>query len=191
MLFRSFDTLDLLEGAYALGIVSVKEPRRIVAARHGSPLVIGIGSGEHFLASDVLALLPVTRKYIVLAEGDVADIRPDAITIFDARRQRVERPVSISNAPVDTSDKGGFRHYMLKEIFEQPSAIHATLEGHIRAGTIEDSAFGAGAAQLLDQTQSLKIVACGTSYHAGLIAQHWAEGIAGIPCSVEIGRAHV
>jgi len=191
-----FDTIDMLAGAYALGVISAAEPERIIAARRGSPLVLGVGTGEHFIASDVLALLPVTRKYIILEEGDVADIRRDSIAIYNATRQRVDRPVLTSEASHDVTDKGAYRHYMLKEIFEQPAAIRATLEGKIRDGRVVETAFGDAAAKLLDKVQALKIVACGTSYHAGLIAQYWAESIAGISCSVEIAsefryRRHV
>jgi glucosamine--fructose-6-phosphate aminotransferase (isomerizing) len=191
-----FDTIDMLEGAYALGVISTADPERIIAARRGSPLVIGVGTGEYFIASDVLALLPVTRKYIILEEGDVADIRRDAIAIYNAARQRVDRPVLTSEASQDATDKGAYRHYMLKEIFEQPAAIRATLAGGIRDGRVVETAFGDAAAKLLDKVQALKIVACGTSYHAGLIAQYWAESIAGISCSVEIAsefryRRHV
>ena len=191
-----FDCIGMLEGAYALGVISTAEPERIIAARRGSPLVIGVGTGEHFIASDVLALLPVTRKYIILEEGDVADIRRDAIAIYNADRRRVDRPVLTSAASQDMTDKGGYRHYMLKEIFEQPQAIMDTLAGRIRDGRVAGNAFGDAASKLLDNVQALKIVACGTSYHAGLIAQYWAESIAGIPCSVEIAsefryRRHV
>lgn len=191
-----FNTTGILEGAYAIGAVSTKEPGRLIAARRGSPLVIGVGSGEHFIASDVLALLPVTQKFIFLADGDVADITRDSIVIYNARRARVDRPVTVSKATHDATDKGSYRHYMLKEIFEQPQAIRATLEGRIRDGRVDGAAFGHDAIQLLDKVKALKIVACGTSYHAGLIAQYWAESIAGIPCSVEIAsefryRPHV
>ena len=191
-----FDSIAMLEGAYALGVISTTEPERIIAARRGSPLVIGMGDGEHFIASDVLALAPVTRQYMVLADGDVADVKRDSVTIYNAGRQRVERPVSISEASHDVADKGGYRHYMLKEIFEQPRAIQATLEGRIRDGRVDEAAFGDAAVELFAQVRALRIVACGTSYHAGLIAQHWAEAIAGVPCSVEIAsefryRRHV
>ncbi len=181
-----FDTLKLLEGAYALGIMSTTSPGYMIAARCGSPLVIGIGIGEHFIASDVLALLPVTRRFIFLAEGDVAEITRDKITIYNSQRQIIERPVSISEVVHDVADKAGYRHYMLKEIFEQPKAVAETLRDAIHDGRVDESVFGAGASRIFDTVKGLKIVACGTSYHAGLIARHWAESIAGIPCDVEI-----
>ena len=184
-----FDSVAMLEGAYAVGVIAAIDPSRIIAARRGSPLVIGVGNGENFIASDILALLPVTRNFIILADGDVADIRVDSMTIYNAARQRVERPVSVSEASEDVTDKAGYRHYMLKEIFEQPQAIRATLEGRIRNGRVDETAFGA-AVKLFDSVRSLKIVACGTSYHAGLIAQYWAEAIAGIPCTVEIASEY-
>ncbi|MGH8119389.1 MAG: glutamine--fructose-6-phosphate transaminase (isomerizing) [Gammaproteobacteria bacterium] len=191
-----FNSIAMLEGAYALGVISTAEPGRMIAARRGSPLVIGVGNDEYFIASDVLALSPVTRKYIILADGDVADIQRDSVAIYNAERVRVERPVSITEASHDAADKQGYSHYMLKEIFEQPRAIKATLEGGIRDGRVDETAFGEAAADLFDKVQALKIVACGTSYHAGLIAQQWAEEIAGISCSVEIAsefryRRHV
>ena len=181
-----FDTVNLLEGAYAIGIVSLGQPDRLIAARKGSPLVIGVGIGENFLASDVLALLPVTRQFIFLEEGDVAEITRDSISIYDASRNPVTRNVSTSEMAHDVVDKAGYRHYMLKEIFEQPNAIAETLEGRIINGRVDESIFGHNAAGIFDKIKAVKIVACGTSYHAGLVAHYWAESIAGIPCSVEI-----
>ncbi len=181
-----FNTVDMLKGAYALGVISLAQPDRLIAARHGSPLVIGVGIGEHFIASDVLALLPVTRKFIFLADGDVADIKRGKITIYNSRREPVDRPVSISEVIHDVADKTGYRHYMLKEIFEQPKAIAETLEGRIIDGLVDESVFGNNAGKIFDGVRALKIVACGTSYHAGLIARYWAESIAGIPCDVEV-----
>ena len=181
-----FNTVDMLKGAYALGVISLAQPDRLIAARHGSPLVIGIGIGEHFIASDVLALLPVTRKFIFLADGDVADIKREKITIYNSRREPVERPVAISEVIHDVADKTGYRHYMLKEIFEQPKAIAETLEGRIIDGLVDESVFGNNVGKIFDGVQALKIVACGTSYHAALITRYWAESIAGIPCDVEV-----
>jgi glucosamine--fructose-6-phosphate aminotransferase (isomerizing) len=181
-----FNTVDMVEGAYALGVISLAQPDRLIAARRGSPLVIGIGIGEHFIASDVLALLPVTRKFIFLADGDVAEIKRGEITIYNARREPVERPVSISEVIHDVADKTGYRHYMLKEIFEQPRAIAETLEGRIIDGRVDESIFGNNAGKIFDGVQALKIVACGTSFHAALIARYWAESITGIPCDVEV-----
>lgn len=185
-----FNTLDKLRGAYAIGVISHSEPGRLIAARHGSPLVIGAAIGENFIASDVLALLPLTRKFIFLEDGDVADIRRDKITVYNPERRVVERPVTISDTIHDVSDKAGYRHYMLKEIFEQPRAIIETLAERIYDKHVNESAFGNTATEIFDQVKAVQIVACGTSYHAGLVAHYWAESIAGIPCSVEIASEY-
>ncbi len=190
LLTAVMNTLDILEGAYALGVISRTESGRLIAARRGSPLVIGIGIGEHFIASDVFALLPVTQQFIFLEDGDVADIRRDRITIYDANRRVVKRPTSVSELSSDSVDKAGFRHYMLKEIYDQPTAVVETLEGRIVNGLVDETAFGMDAARIFDSVQALQIVACGTSYHAGLIARYWAEAIAGIPCNVEVASEY-
>jgi len=174
------------DGAYALGVISSEEPDHLVAARLGSPLVIGVGIGEYFIASDVAALLPVTQRFIFLEEGDIADIRRDSLTIFDASGKQVERPVRESELRADSVERGEYRHYMLKEIFEQPRAIADTLEGRIASGRVLEQAFGAGAEKIFDDVQGVHIIACGTSYHAGLIGRYWLESIVGIPCSVEV-----
>lgn len=183
-------TVNLLEGAYALGVISNTEPERLIAARRGSPLVIGVGIGEHFIASDVFALLSVTQTFIFLEDGDIADIQRDKITIYDAEHNIVDRKVSLSELNPEVAEKAGFRHYMLKEIYEQPSAIAETLEGRIVNGDIVEDAFGLDASNVFDSIDALQIVACGTSYHAGLIARYWAESIAGIPCNVEIASEY-
>jgi len=183
-------TINLLEGAYALGVISNTEPERLIAARRGSPLVIGVGIGEHFIASDVFALLSVTQTFIFLEDGDIADIQRDKITIYDAEHNIVDRKVSLSELNPEVTEKAGFRHYMLKEIYEQPSAIAETLEGRIVNGDIVEDAFGLDASNVFDSIDALQIVACGTSYHAGLIARYWAESIAGIPCNVEIASEY-
>ena len=180
------EALKKFEGAYALGIISVKEPGRLIAARSGSPLVIGIGDEGYFIASDVAALLPVTRRFIFLEDGDVADITTDSYKIFDADGKSVERPVIESKLTADASDKGHYRHYMLKEIFEQPNAVTDTLEGRVSRGRVLEEAFGTKAGEIFDKVQGVHIIACGTSYHSGLIAKYWLESIAGIPCSVEV-----
>ena len=178
--------LEALEGAYAFAVVSRREPERLIACRRGSPLVIGVGIGEHFVASDVAALLPVTRQFIFLEDGDIADVRRDRVTIYDLHGRVVERPVQVSELSPEAVERGGYRHFMLKEIHEQPAAVAETLEGrHTDAGVL-DAALGPGAAGLLDAAQRLQIVACGTSYHAGLIARYWAEEYAGLPCEVEV-----
>jgi glucosamine--fructose-6-phosphate aminotransferase (isomerizing) len=179
-------TVSELHGAYALGVVSTHEPGRLIAARRGSPLVLGIGIGEHFIASDVAPLLPVTRRFIFLEEGDVADIRRDQLVIFNAGGERVERVVKESELSLDAVERGEFRHYMLKEIHEQPQAISDTLEGRIAGGRVLEAAFGPNAAAVFDQVKAVKIIACGTSYHAGLVARNWFEGVAGVPCHVEV-----
>ncbi len=179
-------TTDMLEGAYALGVINHSDPDRIVATRSGSPLVIGVGIGEHFIASDVFALLPVTQQFIFLEEGDIADLRRDSLTIYDKNNNVVDRPVRLSELGSDVADKAGFRHYMLKEIFEQPIAITDTLEGRLDQGLIVEDAFGHTASSIFDRVDAISIVACGTSYHAGLVAKYWAEDIAHVPCQVEV-----
>ena len=178
------------EGAYALGVVSVRDPRRLVASRSGSPLVIGIGLGEHFIASDASALLPVTRRFIYLEEGDFADIRPESLVIYDKQGNVVERPVRESDLSADATSKGGYRHFMMKEIHEQPSSLIEVLEGRVIDGRVLDSSFGPGAGDILDQVKQVQIIACGTSYHAGMVARYWLEGLTGIPCNVEVASEY-
>tara|TARA_R110002096_G_scaffold29038_2_gene87657 strand:+ start:430 stop:2214 length:1785 start_codon:yes stop_codon:yes gene_type:complete len=175
-----------LDGAYALGVVTISEPDRIVAARRGSPLVIGLGIGENFIASDVFALLPVTQRFIFLEDGDIADITRESITIYDEHGRIVERPESVSELSPDAAEKSGYRHFMLKEIFDQPRAIAETLEGRIQGGEVPDSIFGPNGTEILDSVEAVTIVACGTSYHAGMVARYWLEGLAGVPCTVEV-----
>ncbi len=175
-----------LEGAYALGVVSTSEPDRLIAARRGSPLVIGIGIGEYFIASDVAALLPVTQRFVFLHDGDIADLTSDGMAIYDQRGEQVERPETRSELSADAVERGEYRHYMLKEIYEQPRAIADTLEGRIHQGRVLEAAFGVGAGEIFDTVQGVHIIACGTSFHAGLIGRYWMESIAGIPCSVEV-----
>jgi len=175
-----------LEGAYALGVISNTDNGRLITARLGSPLVIGVGIGEHFIASDVAALLPVTQRFIFLEDGDIADITKDKVTIYDASGTIVERPVRVSTLTADSVGKGQYRHYMMKEIHEQPHAIAETLEGRINKKRVIEEAFGVGASEIFDQVKGVHIIACGTSYHAGMIARYWFESLAGIPCSVEV-----
>ena len=179
-------TASDMEGAYALGVVSSAEPDRLIAARLGSPLVIGIGIGEYFIASDVAALLPVTQKFVFLEDGDIADITCHGMVIYDSAGERVERPETHSELSADAVERGEYRHYMLKEIYEQPRAIADTLEGRVYQGKVLEAAFGSGASEIFDQVQGVHIIACGTSFHAGLIARYWMEALAGIPCSVEV-----
>ena len=175
-----------LEGAFALGVIDKDEPGRLVAARRGSPLVIGIADGETLIASDIAALVSETRQFIFLEDGDIADISYQGLTIHDTSGAVVERPVQISKVTVDATDKGDYDHYMLKEIYEQPRAIADTLEGRIGANQVIEEAFGAGASEIFDHVAGVHIIACGTSYHAGMVGRYWLESIAGIPCSVEV-----
>ena len=186
LLAAMFKVIKKLEGAYALGVINTAEPNRLIAARKGSPLVIGVGIDEYFVASDVFALLPATQKFIYLEEGDVADISADKLTIYDKNRKVVEREIHISDSTADVSDKEGYRHYMLKEIFFQADAISQTLEDRINNNKVIGKEFGESAEAIFSKTKSIKIVACGTSYHAGLIAAYWMEKIANIHCQVEI-----
>ncbi|MFT5447540.1 MAG: glucosamine--fructose-6-phosphate aminotransferase (isomerizing) [Gammaproteobacteria bacterium] len=175
-----------LEGAYAIGVMDVQVPDRIIAARMGSPLVIGIGLGEHFLASDVAALIPVTQRFYILEQGDVADVRRDSVRVIDVEGNEAVRKIVVSDLRSDAVERGEFRHYMLKEIYEQPTAIANTLADRLDGDRVLESAFGANAAEILDAVKSVQILACGTSYHAGCVARNWFEGLAGIPCRVEI-----
>jgi glutamine---fructose-6-phosphate transaminase (isomerizing) len=180
-----------LEGAYAIVVFDVQAPDRIVIARIASPLVIGLGAaGENFCASDVQALLPVTRRFQFLEEGDVADIRRDRIAIFDATGQAVTRKVHESSLSADAVDKGTFAHYMQKEIFEQPRAVADTLSERIANGHVLDAAFGPKAPEIFARVQATHIVACGTSFHAGLIARYYLEQGAGLPCTVEVASEY-
>ena len=190
LLAAMFKVMKLLEGAYALGVINTDEPDRLIAARKGSPLVIGVGVDEYFVASDVFALLPATQKFIYLEEGDVADVTADKLTIYDKNKKIVERPIHISESSVDLTDKQGYRHYMMKEIFFQPDAISKTLKGRITKDKIITKEFGESADLIFSKTECIKIVACGTSYHAGLIAAYWMEKIANIHCQVEIASEY-
>lgn len=178
--------LPELHGAYALAVISAQEPGRLVVARRGSPLVIGFGIGEHFVASDVFALLPVTQRFTFLEDGDVAEITRQSVRIYDAEGQAVERPQRVSQLSPDAVEKAGFRHFMLKEIHGQPKALSDTLDGRLRDGRVLDEAFGQAAADVFDRVEQVQIVACGTSFHAGSVARYWLEGLAGIPTSVEV-----
>jgi len=179
-------TIKQLKGAYTLGVVSAREPGRLVSTRHGTPLVVGYGIGEHFIASDVAALLPVTRRFSFPENGDVVDMTKDSIAIYDASGKQVERKIKESSQSSESSDRGEYRHFMEKEIHEQAQAIADTLDGRIINGKVVDEAFGVGAAKIFDQVEQVQIIACGTSYHAGLIGRYWFESLAGIPCNVEV-----
>ena len=179
-----------LHGAYALGIIRASEPERLIAVRSGSPLVIGLGIGENFIGSDQLALLPVTHRFIYLDEGDYADIRLESVTVFNAAGEPVQRDVTELDAQLHNSDKGGYRHYMLKEIYEQPQAIQRTLEGRLSGQRVREDAFGTRAQEILSRVKHVQIIACGTSYHAGYVARYWFEGLAGLSCNVEVASEY-
>jgi len=179
-----------LHGAYAIAVMNRDEPGRIVGARRGSPLVAGLGEGEHFLGSDVQALIRETNRFIYLEEGDVVEIGRGGVAVFDAQGRPVERPVRRSELSADAVERGEYRHYMLKEIFEQPRAIADTLEGRISQDHILPNIFGVDADALLAKVRHVQIVACGTSYHAGLVARYWIEGLTGLPCSVEVASEY-
>ena len=174
-----------LEGAYALAAVDTGHPDQVVAARKGSPLVIGVGIGENFLASDQLALRQVTDRFIYLEEGDVVSITPRSLQVYDVTGQPVARSTTRIDEAVEVVDLGGFDHYMLKEIYEQPRALAATF-AQAADREVHDRCFGEAAGAIFDRVRSVQIVACGTSFHAGMVARYWLEEIAGIPCQVEV-----
>ena len=184
------DTVAELEGAYALVVMSRSDPGKLVLARQGCPVVIGHGIDENFVASDVAALLPVTRRFSFLEEGDVALVERTKISIWDADGNPVERPEKESELSADAAERGEFRHYMQKEIHEQAQAVARTLNERIANGKVLDAAFGPKANQVLDQTRGVHIVACGTSYHAGLVARYWIEELCRLPCTVEIASEY-
>ncbi|MGH8042664.1 MAG: glutamine--fructose-6-phosphate transaminase (isomerizing) [Rudaea sp.] len=183
-------TLPRLRGAYAIAAISRREPDRVIGARRGSPMVAGLADGEQFIASDIHALLPVTRRFIYLAEGDIADARPDGITIHDEHGRVVERPVKQAHFGADAVERGEYSHYMLKEIHEQPQALADTLEGRISAAHILTEIFGVGARELLTKTHAVHLIACGSSYHAALVARYWIEAFAGLACNAEIASEY-
>ncbi|MDG2047859.1 MAG: glutamine--fructose-6-phosphate transaminase (isomerizing) [Halioglobus sp.] len=178
-------TVVKLEGAYALAAVDIENPDTVVGARTGSPLVVGVGIGENFLASDTMALRQVTDRFIYLEEADLVCITPDSLEVYNADGSKVQRQVERIKEGLETTDLGNFDHYMIKEIFEQPEALEATFGGAINAEKVENH-FGDDAPALFDQVKQVQIVACGTSYHAGLVARYWLEEIAGVSCDVEV-----
>lgn len=179
-------TVKQLTGAYGMVVLDREHPEHLVAARSGSPLVIGLGIGENFLASDQLALLSVTRRFIYLEEGDIAEITRRTVDIYDANGQKVEGEVHESNLENDAAEKGKFRHFMQKEIYEQPNALINTMEGRILHNNVIVDAIGNGASEILEKVEHIQIVACGTSYNAGMTARYWFEALAGVGCDVEI-----
>jgi glucosamine--fructose-6-phosphate aminotransferase (isomerizing) len=179
-----------IHGAYAIAVISAEEPGVIVGARAGSPLVLGIGFNEHFLASDVHPLLAVTNRFVYLEEGDVVCLNSSRYDIHNRDDERVDRPVKEADIVADAGKRGNFRHFMQKEIFEQPAAVANTLEGRIAADNVLPNIFGVGADDILKQVEQVHIVACGTSYHAGLVARYQLEELAGIPCMVEVASEY-
>jgi glucosamine--fructose-6-phosphate aminotransferase (isomerizing) len=179
-----------LEGAYAIGVVAKSEPDTLVVAKNGSPLVIGVGIGEHFIASDVSALLPVTQQFIYLEDGDIAKITRDKLIIWDKSGQQVQRESKQSNLTATSVELGSHKHFMHKEIFEQPQAVADTLTGRITSDSVLVSAFGYQAETIFETVEQIQIIACGTSYHAGLVAKYWFEDILNLPCQVEVASEY-
>lgn len=175
-----------LHGAYGLAVISAQQPDRLLAARSGSPLVIGLGLGENFLASDQLALRQVTDRFMYLEEGDIAEIQRDGLQIWDVDGNPVQRESVQYHEGAEAADKGEFRHFMLKEIHEQPKVVQRTLEGRLGTNQVLVQAFGPQAAELFARVKNVQIVACGTSYHAGMVARYWLEELAGVPCQIEV-----
>ncbi len=183
-------TIKRLHGAYALAIMDQQQPDQLIAARMGSPLVIGVGIGENFIASDPLAMMPVTDQFIYLDEGELAVIDRHSINVQDKSGNPVSHEVTRFEHGVDAADKGSYRHYMMKEIYEQPNVVRSVLEGRVSADRVLEQAFGVDASAIFDQVQAVQIIACGTSYHAGMIAKYWIEELAGIPCRVEVASEY-
>ena len=179
-----------LRGAYAIAVIAEEDPSRMAVARMGAPLLLGLGENEYFAASDSSALLPVTRSMIFLEEGDCAEVSLDGVRIVEAKGRSVERPLHQSSLTSEAVELGAYRHYMQKEILEQPRAIADTLELATRTSELSPHLFGAEAPRVLDAVDSVLVVACGTSHHAGLVARHWIESLAGIACNVEIASEY-
>ena len=179
-----------LEGAYALAVIDKRDPSLMVAARMGCPLLVGLGEGENFVASDVSAILSATRKVIFLEEGDTAQLTRDGVQVYDADNAPAQREVHMSDVSLASLELGPYRHFMQKEIHEQPRAIGDTLDGIVEAGSFDPALFGAAAAEMLADVESVQILACGTSYYAGMTARYWIEDIAGIPCAVDIASEY-
>jgi len=183
-------TVSELEGAYALAVVSESDPDRVILAREGCPVVIGLGEGENFVASDIAALLPVTRNFLFLEEGDVAEVRRQSVKVVDREGSSVERKLHVSALSADAAEKGQYEHFMLKEIHEQPRALADTLQERVANGRLLEAAFGPAASEIFAKTEHVHIVACGTSYHAGYVAHYLIEQLAKIPCTVEIASEY-
>ncbi|HET6631262.1 MAG TPA: glutamine--fructose-6-phosphate transaminase (isomerizing) [Rhodanobacteraceae bacterium] len=184
------ETSARLEGAFAIAAVALAEPGRVVGVRRGSPLVVGVGIGEHFLGSDVQALIKVTNRFMYLDEGDMVEISSAGVEVFDQSGAPVQRSLRQSELSTDAVERGEYRHYMLKEIFEQPTAVANTLEGRIAGDKVLPNIFGVDAEALLKQVRQVQIVACGTSFHAGMVARYWIEGLTGLPCAIEVASEY-
>lgn len=180
------ETLKTLDGAFALCVIDVQAPDKIIVARVGSPLVIGLGKKGNYIGSDPIALQNVASRFIYLEEGDVAEVSLESVTIYDEKGHTVERDVQEKTLRYDIADKGVYRHYMQKEIFEQPHALANAIAGRVHHGHVLEHTFGLEDSEVFDKTRAVSIVACGTSYYAGLVAKYWIESLAGLPCSVEI-----
>jgi glucosamine--fructose-6-phosphate aminotransferase (isomerizing) len=183
-------TVAELEGAYALAVVSEADPERVITAREGCPVVVGLGEEENFVASDVSALLPVTRQFMYLEEGDVAEVRRTSVRILDREGNSVQRAVRESELSAEAAEKGPFRHFMLKEIHEQPRAVANTLQERVAGGRLLEAAFGPAATDVFRRTEHVHVVACGTSFHAASVARYYVEQICKLPCSVEIASEY-
>ena len=180
-----------LEGAFSLGVLSCAHPEELIAVRKGGPLVIGLGDGEHYFASDYLALIPVTQKFIYLEEGDIAEVRANSVEIYNEHGEKTARAINeLSSDAYLSGNKGNYDHYMQKEIFEQPRVVQETLEGRLGDTNVLDAIFGPGTDALFAEIENIHIIACGTSYHAGLVARYGIESIVGIPCSVEVSSEY-
>lgn len=179
-----------LHGAYAIAVIDKSQPDEMIAARMGCPLLVGVGDGENFVASDVSAIIESTRKVIFLEEGDTASIKRESIRIYDENNQPVEREIHMSDVSLASMELGPYRHYMQKEIHEQPRALSDTIEGVIDAGGFIPELFGAKAAQVFEGINSIQILACGTSYYAGMVARYWMEAMTGLPCAVDIASEY-
>ncbi len=183
-------TISRLDGAYALGVISEEHPDTIVAARSGSPLVIGVGIDENFIASDQMALRQVTDQFIFLEEGDLVELTSAAYSIFDQSGAPVERVINQLDEADQVAEKGQYRHFMQKEIFEQPAVLANTIGGRLAVDHIREAIFGYRADEIFAETQNIHIIACGTSFHSGLVAKYWLEEYAGIPCQVEVASEY-
>ncbi len=181
-----YETSQILQGAYAICVMDTAQPGRVVGLRNGPPLVVGLGDGENFLASDILALQKVSEQFIYLEDGDLVDVTQNAVRFLDKAGQAVERKIYNRSFQQDATDKAGYQHFMLKEIYEQPVAIMDTFNGRLSENQVLEQIFGVDAPQILDKVERVQIVACGTSFHAGLIGRLWLESMANLPCNIEI-----